>query len=287
MRSVHRAAIAVDLASAETLTIAIEAVGGCPTAIVVRADDLRTFGVAPGMDVLPSADGWQIPAAPLAIDRGRAPIWDAALPSSTHLTATPQLARRAVTTRSLVDALARPGGLWPRRDRRTDDAWSAAARPVIRQLGAALVTGDGDEAAASATRLVGLGIGLTPSGDDLLVGLLAGLEATRDPVRGEVAAAVTADVGGRTSAAGAAALRHAARGAYTERLQDVVAALAGPARNVTGATPRDGSDGLARAVVGCLAFGATSGSDTLAGLLLAVDGALERAANAAGAGAAA
>ena len=288
VRSVHRAAITVDLAPGdETLTIAIDAVGGCPTGLLVRADDLRSFGVAAGMDVVAAADGWHIPAAGLVVERARATVWDPALPSSTRLTADAELARRAGLTRSLVDALARPGGLWPRRDRRTDDAWATAARPVIRELSSALVAGDGGTAAAAALQLVGLGVGLTPSGDDLLVGLLAGLEATGHPMRDEVAAAVTSDVDERTTAAGASALRQAADGAYSERLHDVLASLARAAGDREGGPTRDGRDGLARAVVGALAFGETSGSDTLAGVLLAVDVALTPERQAAHAGAAA
>jgi hypothetical protein len=256
------------------LTIAIDAVGGCPTGLLVRADDLRRFGVAAGMDVIADSAGWHIPGAGLVIDRASAIVWDPALPSSTRLTADAELTRRAGMTRSLVDALARPGGLWPCRDRRTDDAWATAARPVIRELSTALVAGDGDTAADAASRLVGLGVGLTPSGDDLLVGLLAGLEATGHPMRDGVAAAVTTHLGERTTAAGASALRQAARGAYSERLHDVLASLARTTDDRGGGPNGDGHDGLARAVVGALAFGETSGSDTLAGLLLAVDVAL-------------
>jgi hypothetical protein len=288
VRSVHRAAIAIDLApGGETLTIAIDAVGGCPTGLLVRAYDLRSFGVAAGMDVVPAADGWHIPEAALVVEPAGATVWDPALPSSTRLTADAELTRRARLTRSLVDALARPGGLWPLRDRRTDDAWATAARPVIRELSSALVAGDRGTATAAASRLVGLGVGLTPSGDDLLVGLLAGLEATDHPMRAEVAAAVTSDVGERTTAAGASALRQAADGAYSERLHDVLASLARAAGDREGGPTRDRRDGLARAVVGALAFGETSGSDTLAGLLHAVDVALMSERQAADAGAAA
>jgi hypothetical protein len=275
VRSVHRAAIAVDLApDDETLTIAIDAVGGCPTGLLVRADDLRTFGVLPGMNVMATPDGWQIPDAGLVIDPTGAAVWDAALPSSNRLTPTAELARRAGLARSLVDALARPGGLWPRRDRRTDDPWATAARPLIRELSAALVEGDGEAAADAASRLVGLGVGLTPSGDDFLVGLLAGLEATGNPLRRDIAAAVRSDVNDRTTAAGASAVRQAADGAYSERLHDVLASLAHPAE-WRDARPRgDARDGLVRAVVAALAFGETSGSDTIAGLLLAIDAVL-------------
>src|SRR5690349_5787451 len=101
VRAVHRAAITVDLhPGGETLTIAIDAVGGCPTGLLVRADDLRHFGVAPGMDVAPASDRWEIPAADVVVSTVGATIWDAALPSSTRLNATSELMRRAGLTRS-------------------------------------------------------------------------------------------------------------------------------------------------------------------------------------------
>jgi hypothetical protein len=115
--------------------------------------------------------------------------------------------------------------------------------------------------------LIGLGIGLTPSGDDYLVGLLAGLEATDHPARPALAAAIALHGPSRTTAIGAAALGHAARGAYAERLHDVLVALAGGR-----------ADDLSRTIERAMAYGATSGSDTLVGLFAGLDLAVARSA---------
>ncbi len=130
----------------------------------------------------------------------------------------------------------------------------------------ALAAGDVAAAADPTLELIGLGAGLTPSGDDYLIGLLAGLEATGDSARGGLAAVIEARADSRTTAIGAAALRHAAAGAFAERLHDVLDALARPRH-----------DRLASAIERAMAYGATSGGDTLVGLFSGVDLALGRA----------
>jgi hypothetical protein len=111
--------------------------------------------------------------------------------------------------------------------------------------------------------LIGLGVGLTPSGDDFLVGLLAGLEATSHPLRQCVATTIVEQSPGRTTRIGAASLAHAARGAYAERLSDVIVALR-PEYD-------DGSPSLSTRIDRAMAFGATSGADTLVGLFAAIE----------------
>jgi hypothetical protein len=106
-----------------------------------------------------------------------------------------------------------------------------------------------------ARRLAGLGGGLTPAGDDFLVGLmLYAWLAHPEPAafcQGVVAAAMP-----RTTAVSAAFLRAAARGGCSAAWHGLLAALAG-----------DGPGSLDDAVCGILAHGHTSGADMLAGFL--------------------
>ena len=112
-----------------------------------------------------------------------------------------------------------------------------------------------------AARLIGLGPGLTPSGDDVLVGIEAALHALDRPTAGFLARAL-GDVEDRTTAVAATLLLHAAAGEFAERLQVLLRALLGP---------DDGT--IAAAVDRAAAWGATSGTDCLLGVLIGLDAA--------------
>jgi len=110
-------------------------------------------------------------------------------------------------------------------------------------------------------RLIGWGEGLTPAGDDFVVGLLAALQMlARDDARRsflEHLCATIATVAASTTALAAHALRLAARDHFNADVHAVRQGLL------------DGSDaaGLERALDTLLSRGATSGGDMLAGLL--------------------
>jgi hypothetical protein len=133
------------------------------------------------------------------------------------------------------------------------------ARPIVAELIVALETGDRGAAAAVAARLIGLGPGLTPSGDDVLVGIEASLHALAHPSAGFLALAL-GDVDGRTPALAATFLRHAAAGEFAERLHALMAALLGP-----------DDERIAAAIERAVAWGATSGTDCLVGVLIGLD----------------
>jgi len=124
-------------------------------------------------------------------------------------------------------------------------------------------------------KLVGLGEGLTPSGDDILVGVLAGLDASRE-VSDDAAALRTklrAELErgtSRTTRLAAQMLDAAAAGFYAEPVLGVLETLA---------APKPGAKALERAVAALLAIGHRSGGDTLRG----ISAALERFAGAQGA----
>src|SRR5438093_763672 len=114
-------------------------------------------------------------------------------------------------------------------------------------------------ALGAAYPLIGLGPGATPSGDDLLVGLTAGLAATRHPLAGSFAAGVARDAEGMTTSIAAAYLAHAGQLEFSERLQRAALAV------LTAREPD-----LRIAIIGALAWGASSGADMMVGLLVGI-----------------
>lgn len=111
-------------------------------------------------------------------------------------------------------------------------------------------------------RLIGWGEGLTPSGDDFLVGALAALDAlrARDASRNRFRRALARTIlagSHRTTPISAHLLRLAAGGHYAQSLLRLRDALASDER------ADDGERALDRA----LAIGASSGADTVTGLL--------------------
>lgn len=142
-----------------------------------------------------------------------------------------------------------------------------AGHPDPGGLAAACAAGDLAGAVEAAERIVGLGPGLTPSGDDILCGLLVSLRLIGGAVRhGDAAvrladwlgAAVTADAGTRTTALAATLLHCAAAGGAGAEVAAVLRFVAGhepPGRTGQGAVRR------------LLSVGHTSGTDLAHGVL--------------------
>lgn len=176
------------------------------------------------------------PVTPERLEAGRGAVarWVPRWPSADAVAAARLRSGHAELERGLVS----PHGAWP-------TAAGAAATP-----------------AAPIERLVGLGAGLTPAGDDLLGGLMAALRLLGEALgcrqalaaSDQLATSVTSRLA-TTTAVSAALLRQAARGAVAAPVAQVVRALVGQADAGT----------AARAL---LATGHSSGHDLAAGLLL-------------------
>lgn len=143
-----------------------------------------------------------------------------------------------------------------------DDALHEVARRALAFHAAALVdalaAGDAAGAGQHATSLLGLGPGLTPSGDDLLVGLLAVLAIPGSPARRlrGVRGAMLARADERTHLISLSALRAAAQGRVRAGLATLLDAM------LTGTV-----DAAVAALAPVLAIGATSGRDICDGVL--------------------
>lgn len=194
----------------------------------------------------------QRPGAAVAVEAGRLRLpgltltWETAAAVDCAIP-TPPPGLDPVVIDALRERTARPTGL--------DSPRGVAARAA---LAAAIRSGDPDALVAAATGLLGLGEGLTPAGDDCLVGALAVLHAVGHPALVRVpagSAAVARAAAERTTAIGREFVTHALAGRFSEPVLALLRARS--ARAATSAAAR------------LAGFGATSGADTLAGLRLA------------------
>jgi len=141
-------------------------------------------------------------------------------------------------------------------------AFLTTAWARIRGLLQALQRGDRSGIRENAAHLAGLGPGLTPAGDDYLVGLMAGLRAWPTMLEdsglspGEACQIIFEATEGRTTLLSSAFLRSAKDGLFGEGWHELMAALAG------GQALR-----IKRAAKRILSSGATSGADALVGFL--------------------
>jgi len=188
------------------------------------------------------AVSWTGPAGPVVV-------------RATREWAPPRLARGEVAAAALAAARAGLSGSDP-----------GAGSPRLADLAAAARDPDASAAAISAaTSLLGAGPGLTPSGDDVLAGFLAGAAAFGiDATALREATELLAPA--RTTALSAVLLRHAARG-------ECIDELAGLAAVLTTQPPR-GPELAGPAVSRLLSVGHTSGAALALGLLTAAESAL-------------
>jgi hypothetical protein len=117
--------------------------------------------------------------------------------------------------------------------------------------------GNWHDVSRHARSLSGLGPGLTPAGDDALTGLVLGLLAAVGTLPTELRDAISEAVAGRTTELAEARVRHALAG----RADEVVYRL------LTGLVTGPGDD-LTESVTDLVAFGHSSGADTLVGIVV-------------------
>jgi len=174
--------------------------------------------------------------------------------------ARPLLARRHIETNLAIvrDRLAQR--------RRPASVIDARAAPVVDALACATRKLDREDATLRwVERLVGWGEGLTPAGDDFLVGWIAGLDAlaiTRERERFHAGVApALARLATHTTPIAAHFLRLAAAGHYVEVLERMRDAVLCESDRTC----------VHRAVDATLDIGATSGADMLSGLVRAIE----------------
>lgn len=141
--------------------------------------------------------------------------------------------------------------------------WSERAIPVLRRSLDALRRGDRDWFGMLWSSLLGLGPGLTPSGDDFLIGFLAAHHLLSSPVLavGETGPGMgeelVEEAGRRTNKVGCQFLEYALKGIYSENIHHLF--------NVLQRSPHGEREKAA--VAELLKSGHTSGTDTMIGVV--------------------
>jgi hypothetical protein len=243
----------------EPLSLVLPSIGDGPLNVVIPGAPGCFIRLAPG-------DACQISnrslrAGDLEVDLNTARAWEPRPPWDHLRTQLPQVEARLDTLLALAASAAPAGGLlslWTR-DATTGGGVENSVWLAARQAGNLLRTGwPGNEgyARAAAAQLAGLGQGLTPAGDDFLVGLMLwAWLAHPDPQ--SFCEAVVCAAAPRTTALSAAFLQAAARGECSAAWHCLLEQLSAP----------EHSPLLPETVARVLSLGHTSGADTLAGFL--------------------
>ena len=203
------------------LLLAVARVGFAtlPGGVFIRRDDwtcLHACGISTGDRVLLGADSIEIPDCGVFIDLRRVPVRRVRRRVDPIASAVEINCRLAAVSSFLGEVLVGVHG--SRVDPRAE-CWHADLREREDGLVAALVSGRASRISAAATNLVGLGPGLTPSGDDFLVGVLLALrliERCCPPAAsaGRLLVAAMECCAGQTTSVSASYLRYAAAGDF-------------------------------------------------------------------------
>ncbi len=276
LHSVFRRAANV-LSGDRLLTISDIRLGDLPNALIVRLEEAQGFadvGIMAGMEIRGDGGRLGVPESDLSITLAGATATAAKKRIEGGVLPLSERAANLKRARELGAILAPDEGLgpiWYHVDavlQATPDGgttWSPLCRAAIGPL-ASLATGlrSGDEmlVGQGSRRLAGLGIGLTPSGDDLLTGLAGALSLLGDSRQTGDAIpptlqAILAAADGRTNLVAWTYLRHAVRGEISAVLADYVSAVAGG---------REGD--IDRASQSLFAVGGTSGAELALGAFL-------------------
>jgi len=264
VEGVHRSAINVRT-NGHLVTVAHESLGGLPNGILIDPPiALDQIGIALGMPVQFDGTALRVPGASSVVLLRGAATWSPAMPVVRGLGQAERSGRAERALELAADGAPRVG-LGPllvsmvNQDASVGSLGRAAAG-ALASVVEELDSDRGEPAAAAALPLIGLGPGATPSGDDLLVGLAAGLAATDHPVARPFAAGVAREAVGRTTSVAESYLWHAGRLEFSERVHSAaMAVLTGPEQE------------LPAAVNAALAWGASSGADLMVGLLVGIE----------------
>jgi hypothetical protein len=245
-----------------------------PLTVNLDGDFGRLQGLQPGAKVGARAGAIYFSEPDSTIDTDGAPVWAAPAPSIRPLSSTAYKANLATIARStlarpragdpspLLPALFRSSGLDGELPGFTGQR-TRAQHPDLAGLRGALRGDQVSEIVSALEPFLGWGIGLTPAGDDLVIGLLLALNRWGDSLRPDLGVAalnqlMVAAAGDKTTALSASMIRCASTGQADERL----------IRPLDGIMTGDPDPALSAAYLG--KWGHSSGSDALAGMALAV-----------------
>jgi hypothetical protein len=248
----------------ELYTIASRGLDNAPNTLIVNAARFAAIGAVRG-DRVDAAAGEIAIAQRIRIPMGGAIRWKAALPA--YPSDDSRLRLNLTAMRAQVGPRAFGRAAWTDGSpSRLACAMAAMLERRAAMLRDALRAGEAGSACTHGLAMVGLGPGLTPSGDDFLVGLFAVLHVPASPCSRlkSVCEDIVQGVERRTNAISAAALKAAARGRVRESVQALL-------RELMAGAPA----GVARALSAVLAIGSTSGADMAAGMLCGLEANLQ------------
>lgn len=213
IHSVFERAINIDAGGGRLVTLAHRESDIAPDTVVVDLDRCSDLELAPGVEARFSARRILLGDVVVVLESARR--WHGSLPAYA-----PDRSRLRVNLSLAQDHLVLHGhGIGMRKSRSA--ASPALARAVgeaflrcVHGLEEALAHDDEAQAREHVARMVGLGPGLTPAGDDYLVGLLTALNIPGSPRRAwrRIGNHVVECAGQKTHLISATALRHAATG---------------------------------------------------------------------------
>lgn len=240
----------LDLTSRIIALVSPELLRG-PLNIVVDPQPVFAFEQLPAGAAVRLTPPRLIVASFIDVDLAGASVWNARL-APTTLTDRALLRSRLDRIKTVLaevpaESLARPEGR------------PARAVEGMDALYAGLRSSDPEMIALGASRLAGLGAGLTPSGDDVLTGVLVAASLLVPPATPQICRRVFEAVRDRTTRISVAYIDAAAQGEVGEAWHILARSLdSGPDSAVDAAAAR------------VLRFGETSGADMLTGFLLAM-----------------
>jgi hypothetical protein len=257
VHSVFERVVNVEGAGVQLFTLACRDLDNGPNTIVIDGSGFGTTGIAAD-DPVAVAEGTLMVGHFTVIVLTGAAGWNCALPAYSGDDARLRANLRCVE--SHLEQYGEGGGMVasPGEESPFVDTVTAALRLRARMLMLALSRANIESACAHAKSMIGLGPGLTPSGDDFLVGLFAVLNVPGSPCNSLRSACsdILAGAGRWTNAISLTALTQAANGCVRESIAALMTSLMyGP------------RDRLLASLDRVLAIGSTSGTDLVAGIV--------------------
>ena len=261
----------------ELLTLARKDVENSPTTILLDLPHsicMSAFGIRTGSSLIKSGQFIHISGSKLLVSLDKATLWKARRQVATNLTIK-DVTRNCETANDVGRKYGKRGGLSALLEHlnalikgetinaQEFNLYSRNALPYIIMLIEAVLSGKLGDVRTSVKRLIGLGPGLTPSCDDMLMGFMSSLLLVTEALggdmyyAGEVNQVIASSVNGQTTLLSQKLLEHAAQGEVSELTHNVIGAIVGGTeKKVRKATSK------------LLAVGHSSGTDTLLGILL-------------------
>lgn len=255
VHSVFRRCFNVTTPGGDWLTVAIAPFPKTPDAVIVDARQFASFPsprIEPGMGVEIARDIISILDAGFAVTLAGTPVFDTRREPVARIRGAESEARVARNLTLAQETIRRDGRVCE------EPEFLARAKPAVSALCDAIVSNDAATMRAQCERLLGLGIGLTPSGDDILCGIAAGLFLGGAAGGGNHFLPVLRGLlrdGARTTDVSARSLRLCADAEINDIVYEAATAIL-----------CEGGAAVRRAVSALLAQGGTSGAETAQGL---------------------